>query len=103
MKRVDQNIVRGGEVKVLPSGSHVLSTPGSKNIRLVNNTGRLTAAGKHYYDKVGVTPPAGLFDPQRPLVRERHKEFIVLRSGKKKLARTYSAAEDSYRYTRIGK
>ena len=70
MKRVDQKIIQGGVVKVLPSGSHVLHTPDSKDIRLVTPAGKLTAAGTHYYEKVGGTPPRGSFDPQRPLVKE---------------------------------
>ena len=103
MKRVDQKIIQGGVVKVLPSGSHVLHTPDSKDIRLVTPAGKLTQAGTHYYEKTGTTPPSGLFDPQRPLLREKDKEFVVLRNGKRRLARTYDPVQDDYRYTRIGK
>ena len=63
--------------------------------------GQLTRAGQHYYSHLGLRPPSKDFDYNQPLIREGPNDYILLRNGRKKLARSLQGGE--HRLTKLGK
>ena len=94
--------MKGGEAVTLPSGGLVLKTPDYKDIRLQAPSGKMTKAGQYYFKKTGESPPSGLYDPKRPLVREGDKEYVQLRNGKRRLARQCDPQQNDFKYSKLG-
>ncbi|CAE7592623.1 pfh1, partial [Symbiodinium pilosum] len=62
-----------------------LAGPGGQSAQLTRPNGALTRAGQLYYQLAGRRPPSRQFDEAQPLIREGASDFILLRSGVKKL------------------
>ena len=62
----------------------------------------MTRAGQFFYQLAGRQPPSRQFDDSQPLIREGASDFILLRSGLKKLVRTL-APDGNYHLTKLGK
>ena len=82
------------------SGRLILKKEDGKHIALADARGKLTVLGKRYFEKSGKEYNAA-FDKEVPLVRKGAKEYVKMRSGELRLARTYQ--DGDHRYTRIGK
>ena len=73
----------GVRPRILP-----LAGPGGQSAQLTRPNGALTRAGQLYYQLAGRRPPSRQFDEAQPLIREGASDYILLRSGVKKLVRT---------------
>ena len=51
---------------------------------------------------MGLQPPSRQFDEEQPLIREGPSDYVLLRSGVKKLVRTL-APDGNYHFTKLGK
>ena len=81
---VDANL--GTEpTKVGRSGRLILRAEDGTHVTLANSAGKLSKAGKRYYEKSGKTYNQA-FDPQLPLVRRGAREFVQMRDGTERLA-----------------
>ena len=76
-----------------------LRGPGGQSAQLSRPNGALTRAGQYYYQLVGRQPPSRQFDE---LIREGPSDYVLLRSGVKKLVRTL-APDGNYHLTKLGK
>ena len=85
-------------------GSQILPLrgQGGQSAQLTRPNGALTRAGQLYYQLAGRRPPSRQFDESQPLIREGASDYILLRSGVKKLARTL-APDGNYHLTKLGK
>ena len=85
------------------SGRTVLRAEG-KSITLAGADQRLTDAGKYFYRQTGKTFDR-LFDSSLPLERDigSGKEFVKMRNGKTRLARSWDAGVSDFKYTQLGK
>ena len=79
-----------------------LRGPGGQSAQLSRPNGALTRAGQYYYQLVGRQPPSRQFDEEQPLIREGPSDYVLLRSGVKKLVRTL-APDGNYHLTKLGK
>ena len=61
----------------------------------------MTRAGQFFYQLAGRQPPSRQFDDSQPLIREGASDFILLRSGLKKLVTL--APDGNYHLTKLGK
>ena len=82
------------------SGSVILKGDNKKRYTLATPQGKLTALGKHYYDSKGETFQPDYDDQE--LTRVGNKEYIVMRDGSRRLARTLVDGEE-FTYTKLGK
>ena len=103
-----EQIRRAAQAGVRPRtsglGSQILPLrgPGGQSAQLTRPNGALTRAGQFYYQLAGRQPPSRQFDDSQPLIREGASDFILLRSGLKKLVRTL-APDGNYHLTKLGK
>ena len=101
-----EQIRRAAQAGVRPSTSLSDSPPSraGRAIRpaLTRPNGALTRAGQFFYQLAGRQPPSRQFDDSQPLIREGASDFILLRSGIKKLVRTL-APDGNYHLTKLGK
>ena len=82
------------------SGSVILKGDNKKRYTLATPQGKLTALGKHYYDSKGEKFQPDYDDQE--LTRVGNKEYIVMRDGSRRLARTLVDGEE-FTYTKLGK
>ena len=98
-----EQIRRAAQAGVRPRtsglGSQILPLrgPGGQSAQLTRPNGALTRAGQFFYQLAGRQPPSRQFDDSQPLIREGASDFILLRSGLKKLVRTL-APDGNYTY-----
>ena len=85
-----------------PQGSELLRLQNAQQLLLARPDGQPTRAGSFYYQLVGRRPPSRRFNEAQPLVRDGPNDYVVLRSGAKKLARSLQP-DGSYRVTKLGK
>ena len=103
-----EQIRRAAQAGVRPRtsglGSQILPLrgPGGQSAQLTRPNGALTRAGQFFYQLAGRQPPSRQFDDSQPLIREGASDFILLRSGLKKLVRTL-APDGNYHLTKLGK
>ena len=94
-----EQICRAAQAGVRPRtsglGSQILPLrgPGGQSAQLTRPNGALTP---------GRRPPSRQFDDSQPLIREGASDFILLRSGVKKLVRAL-APDGNYHLTKLGK
>ena len=72
--QIDQAIAAGVQPKA-PRNGLGLVLPGGARFRTLFDTKGLTAAGKYYYDKIGIPPP-GKFDYQQDTTRKGRSQYI---------------------------
>ena len=104
-RKINKHIAETPEIEattIARSGRVVLKTPVGQ-VALLTTAGQLTEAGKYYYEKTGKDRPHSGFDPSQPLARDGHREYIVMRNNKKRLARRWDAGESDFVYTNLGK
>ena len=87
---------RGWALRFCPFAGRAGNPPSSRSRTA------LTRAGQFYYQLAGRQPPSRQFDDSQPLIREGASDFILLRSGLKKLVRTL-APDGNYHLTKLGK
>ena len=94
----------GVRPRISALGSQILPLrgPGGQSAQLSRPNGALTRAGQYYYQLVGRPPPSRQFDEEQPLIREGPSDYVLLRSGVKKLVRTL-APDGNYHLTKLGK
>ena len=94
----------GVRPRISALGSQILPLrgPGGQSAQLSRPNGALTRAGQYYYQLVGRQPPSRQFDEEQPLIREGPSDYVLLRSGVKKLVRTL-APDGNYHLTKLGK
>ena len=93
----------GVRPRISALGSQLLPLrgPGGQSAQLSRPNGALTRAGQFYYQLVGRQPPSRQFDEEQPLIREGPSDYVLLRSGVKKLVRTL-APDGNYHLTKLG-
>ena len=102
-RRIDDGIAAGVEPTVVArSGRIVLKAPGG-TVGLASAAGKLTNAGKRYYEKTGKERPNAGYDPSRGLDRDGAKEYVAFRDGSRRLARTWDPSTNDFLYTKLGK
>ena len=101
-KKLQQAIDEGEEVTTLKSGALSLKSSLGR-IAIANAAGGLTKLGKEYYKRTGKERPKHGFDPAGELVRDGSKEYVVMKNGKRKLARSWDPVGNQFKYTRTGK
>ena len=94
----------GVRPRISALGSQILPLrgPGGQSAQLSRPNGALTRAGQYYYQLVGRQPPSRQFDEEQPLIRGWPSDYVLLRSGVKKLVRTL-APDGNYHLTKLGK
>ena len=84
------------------SSGSLIVRQGTKYRALVNAAGKKTAAGRYWEQITGNSLPSEAENPAGPPMRRENREFLRVR-GKERLLRTYDAALNDFRYTRLGK
>ena len=102
--KVDGLIQSGVEpTQVARSGRLILRGAGKSSVTLADARGKLTEAGRHYFESTGKAKPRVGFDEAIPLERSGGREYIKYRDGSLKLARTWNPGKSDFVYTRLGK
>ena len=83
-----------------PQGSELLRLHNAQQLLLARPDRQPTRAGSFFYQLVGRRPPSRRFNEAQPLVRDGPNDYVVLRSGAKKLARSLQP-DGSYRVTTL--
>ena len=100
---VDQSVL-DGQVPRAPRSGIGLVLPGSGRTRkvLVDQAGKLTAAGDHYYKSTNQQAPRQFDFAQQP-ERKGRSLFIRMLDGTQKAISRYDAVERSFKPTALGK
>ena len=77
--QIDAAILSGTQPKAPRSGLGLVLPTGTRFRTLFDKNG-ITAAGKYYYDKVGIQPPRN-FDYQQDAIRRGKSQYIKLLDG----------------------
>ena len=102
MLKVDKAIADGEEAQTVSRSGRTILKVGKGRISLSDTRGKLTAAGRHYYAQTGKSHSKA-FDTNAPLISKGSKQFIRMRDGSVKLARSWIPSDSEYKYTRLGK
>ena len=100
--KVDRLIAAGATPGKLRTSEGLVLAAGRERIRMVQDDGAVTAAGRYWEQKTGEQLPAGGF-LQQVAQRENNTEYILLRSGVKAVTRTFDEATGAYRFSRLGR
>ena len=100
-QRVDALVAAGVNPTRLKGSEAIALVQGRSRVKLVEESGRASAAGRYWAKKTGEPLPDGGFMKQQA-VREGNSEFIRLRNGTKVLVRRWDEATGKYSFTRIG-
>ncbi len=77
--------------------------PGSNRyFVLADAAGKLTDAGRHYYERSGERPPKATYDRNQALVTRGANDYIVARNGREQLVRSLQA-DGTNQITRLGR
>ena len=101
-QQLDEAISAGGTPRIPRSGFGLVLPHGKKRNVLVNQSGALTAAGKHYYEKTDTTPPAKFDFTQEP-TRAGRSLMIRLLDGSKRAVSRFDSVAKQFVPTAMGK
>ena len=101
-EQINASIAAGAQPRVPRSGIGLVLPNGRQRKVLVDQSGKLTAAGSHYYEQTGQTPP-GRFDWAQTPERAGRSLFIKLLDGSKKAVSRFDAVSKQFAPTALGK
>ncbi len=101
-EQINASIAAGAQPRVPRSGIGLILPNGRQRKVLVDQSGKLTAAGSHYYEQTGQTPP-GRFDWAQTPERAGRSLFIKLLDGSKKAVSRFDAVSKQFAPTALGK
>ena len=96
---VDKNLDKE-PTTVARSGRLLLKAEDGTSVTLATSAGKLTAPGKRFFEKTNKSYNSR-FDAEVPLVRKGAREYVVMRDGRQRLARTFK--EGDHIYTKTGR
>ena len=102
MQKIDDLYDRGERPQKLRTTESIGLSTGKRNILLVDDAGKRTAAGQYYEQKSGTELPLGGF-LQQTARREGNVETIQLRDGKRGVTRRWDAGNNDWTFTALGK
>ncbi len=100
--QIHESIAAGREPRVPRGGIGLVLPNGRQRKVLVDRAGKLTAAGKHYYQETGQTPP-GRFDWAQTPERQGRSLTIRLLDGSRKAVSRFDAVDRAFKPTALGK
>ena len=99
--QIDAAITSGTQPKAPRSGLGLVLPTWARFRTLFDKNG-ITAAGRYYYDKVGIAPPRN-FDYQQDAVRRGRSQYIKLSDGTTKKVSTWDNINREWKLTALGK
>ena len=102
-QQIDAAIELNAQPRRTRGGSIVIDVPGARFRALVSSAGRVSAAGRRYYDQTGIEPPRNGLDPNSQTYRRRRRELTKLQNGQEVSLRQYDPLGQTWRLTRAGK
>ena len=105
-QRIDlDNAIRFGYQPRAVGGARglIVSIPGGRYRRLIDVQGRVTPAGKYFYEKTDQRAPEQGFDYAQKPSRTGRREMIRLLDGSSAVTRTWDAVRMAWKFTKTGK
>ena len=99
--QIDSAIAAGTQPRAPRSGLGLVLPTGARFRTLFNKSG-LTAAGKYYYDQVGIPPPKK-FDYEQDAFRKGASQYISLLDGTIKKVSSWDSINREWKLTVLGK
>ena len=101
-KRINDQLDRGVRANHTKGKRSVLSLGGKKYMVLVDSAGKVTPAGKHYYQRTGEPEPTNQIDFRQVVDRRGDTEYIRDRQGAMRKLRTLMP-NGEFKYTDLGR